>query len=151
MFSRGLFLETKLITPHSQIPNKILDVFPLPDKACFKNLVPLRPSYSLHLHQSLHWEDRWGTTDDFTASFLHFNLFFTALLDFGKSRPVHFWTICCLLTSSSVCLVFFSLSLCLARWFWPDLVSKRHVHTTAFASLYQFLMVRKSSCGQTAR
>ena len=31
---------------------------------------------------------------------------------------------CCRPTSSSVCLVFFPLSLCLARWFWPD-------HTTA--------------------
>ena len=28
---------------------------------------------------------------------------------------------CCLPTSSSVCLVFFPFSLCLARWFWPDL------------------------------
>ena len=34
-------------------------------------------------------------------------------------------------TSSSVCLVFFPLSLCLARWFWPDLMNGRHVHTTA--------------------
>ena len=38
---------------------------------------------------------------------------------------------CCLPTSSSVCLVFFPLSLCLARWFWPDLMNGRHVHTTA--------------------
>ena len=38
---------------------------------------------------------------------------------------------CCLPTSSSVCLVFFPLSLCLARWFWPDLMNRRHVHTTA--------------------
>ena len=40
---------------------------------------------------------------------------------------------CCLptSTSSSVCLVFFPLSLCLARWFWPDLMNGRHVHTTA--------------------
>ena len=30
---------------------------------------------------------------------------------------------CCLPTSSSVCLVFFPLSLCLARWFWPDLMN----------------------------
>ena len=29
---------------------------------------------------------------------------------------------CCLPTSSSVCLVFFPLSLCLARWFWHDLI-----------------------------
>ena len=37
---------------------------------------------------------------------------------------------CCLPTSSA-CLVFFPLSLCLARWFWPDLMNGRHVHTTA--------------------
>ena len=38
---------------------------------------------------------------------------------------------CCLPTSSSVCLVFFPLSLCLAKQFWPDLMNGRHVHTTA--------------------
>ena len=38
---------------------------------------------------------------------------------------------CCLPTSSSVCLVFFPLSLCLARWFWPNLINGRHDHTTA--------------------
>ena len=38
---------------------------------------------------------------------------------------------CCLPTSSSVCLVFFALSLCLARWFWPDLMNGKHDHTTA--------------------
>ena len=38
---------------------------------------------------------------------------------------------CCLPTSFSVCLVFFPLSLCFARWFWPDLMNGRHDHTTA--------------------
>ena len=38
---------------------------------------------------------------------------------------------CCLPTSSSVCLVFFPLSLCLSKWFWPDLMNGRHDHTTA--------------------
>ena len=37
---------------------------------------------------------------------------------------------CCLPTSSSVCFVFFPLSLCLARWFWPDLMNGKHDHTT---------------------
>ena len=40
-----------------------------------------------------------------------------------------FW--CCLLTSSFVRLVFFPLSLCIARWFWQDLMNGRHDHTTA--------------------
>ena len=34
-------------------------------------------------------------------------------------------------TSSSVCLVFFPHSLCLARWFWPNLMNRRHDLTTA--------------------
>ena len=38
---------------------------------------------------------------------------------------------CCLSTSTFVCLPFFLLSLCLARWFWPDLINGRHEHTTA--------------------
>ena len=32
----------------------------------------------------------WGTTDDFSTSFLHFSLFSTALWDLVNSRPVHF-------------------------------------------------------------
>ena len=38
---------------------------------------------------------------------------------------------CCLPTSSFVCLVFFPLSLCLAKWFWPDLMNGRHDNTSA--------------------
>ena len=41
---------------------------------------------------------------------------------------------CCLPTSSSVCLVFYPLSLCLARWFWPDLMNRRHDHTAEVCS-----------------
>ena len=42
-----------------------------------------------HHHQSLNREGRWGTTDDFATSFLHFSLFSTALWDLPDSRPVH--------------------------------------------------------------
>ena len=42
-----------------------------------------------HHHQSLNREGRWGTTDDFANSFLHFSLFSTALWDLPNSRPVH--------------------------------------------------------------
>ena len=82
-----------------------------------------------HHHQSLNREGRWGTTDDFATSFLHFSLFSTALWDLPNSRPVH--SLCCLPTSSSVCLVCFPLSLCLARWFWSDLMNGKHDHTIA--------------------
>ena len=47
---------------------------------------------SLHLHRlhlSFYHGGRWGTTDDFTTTFLHFSLFFTALWDLANSRPVH--------------------------------------------------------------
>ena len=42
-----------------------------------------------HHHQFLNHEGRWGTTDDFATSFLHFPLFSTALWDLSNSRPVH--------------------------------------------------------------
>ena len=42
-----------------------------------------------HHHQSLNREGRWGTTDDFATSYLHFSLFSTALWDLANSRPVH--------------------------------------------------------------
>ena len=38
---------------------------------------------------------------------------------------------CWLPTSSCVCRVSFPLSLCLARWFWQDLMNGRHDNTTA--------------------
>ena len=75
--------------------------------------------YHHHHHLSLHREGRWGTTNEFTTSFLHFSLFSTALWDLANHRPVH-----SLLLSShlfSVCLVFFPLSLCLARWWTEDM------------------------------
>ena len=82
-----------------------------------------------HHHQFLNREGRWGTTNDFATSFLHFYLFSTALWTCrtpGLSIP---W--CCIPTSSYVCLVFFPLSLCVARWIWPDLINWKHDHTTA--------------------
>ena len=82
-----------------------------------------------HHHLSLNREGRWGTTDDFATSVLHFTLFSTALWDLVNSKPVH--SLMSIPTSSSVCLVFFPLSLGLARWFWPDLMNGKHDHTIA--------------------
>ena len=58
-----------------------------------------------HHHLSLNREGRWGTTDDFTTSFLQLSLFCTAPWDFANSRPVlsvmlsshHFLCLPCLL------------------------------------------------------
>ena len=85
-----------------------------------------------HLHFSLNRQGRWGITDDFTTSFLHCSLFSTALWDLAKSKPVYSFIFCShLLVVVVVCLVFFPLSLCLARWFWPDLMNGKHYRTTA--------------------
>ena len=80
-------------------------------------------------HQCLNREGRWGTTDDFANSFLHFPC---SPLPSGTCRIQGLSTPwCCLPTSSSVCFVFSPLSLCLARWFWLDLMNGRHDHATA--------------------
>ena len=95
----------------------------------------------------LHCEGRWGTTDDFTISFFHFSFFPPPSWTWrapGVSIP---W--CFLPTSSCVCLVFFPLSLRLARWFLPDLMKGRHVHTTSVC-ISLFMMIRRFSCGPTA-
>ena len=42
-----------------------------------------------HRHQSLNREGRWGTTDDFATSFLHFSLFSTAVWDLPNSITFH--------------------------------------------------------------
>ena len=83
----------------------------------------------LHLYLILNREGRWGTTDDFTTSLLLSSLFSAALWDLANSRPAHFLMLSSHLFFCLPCLL--SLSLCLARWFWPDLMNRRHVHTTA--------------------
>ena len=50
----------------------------------------LVPSKILHLHLSITREGRWGTTDDFTTSILHFSVFSTAFWNLVNSRPIHF-------------------------------------------------------------
>ena len=97
-------------------------------------------------HLSLNREGRWGTTDDFATSFLHFPLFFTATWDLANSRPVHslilsshlFLCLPCLLLPFSV-----PCKMVLAR---PDERETWPHH----CSLRLFTMVRRSSCGLTA-
>ena len=93
------------------------------------NYVSIGKSHHHHHSLSLNRQGCWGTTDDLTTNFLNISLFSTASGTWrtpGLSIPR-----CCLPTSSSLCLVFFPSSLCLARWFWPDLMNVRHDHTTA--------------------
>ena len=85
----------------------------------FQNVPPwIRPwrqqrgeqHHQLHLHLSLNRGGRWCTTDDFTASFLHFSVLSTALWDLVDSRSIHsltlsfhlFFCLPCLLTLFTV-------------------------------------------------
>ena len=43
----------------------------------------------LQLHLSSNCRGYWGTTDDFTTTFLHFSLFSTAIWNLANSRPIH--------------------------------------------------------------
>ena len=98
-----------------------------------------------HHHQSLSRKGRWGTTDDFATSFLHFSLFSTALWDLPNSRPVH-----SLMLSSH-------LFLCLPCLLPPFTVPWKMVLARAYergtcpyhCCLRLFTMVR-SSCGPIA-
>ena len=100
----------------------------------------------LHLHLSLNLEGFWGTTDDFTTSFLHFSLFSTALGDLANSRPVR-----SLMLSSH-------LFLCLPCLLSPFTVPWKTVQVRPdewetcqyHFSLHLLMMVRRSSCGPTA-
>ena len=83
----------------------------------------------LNLSSSHHREGRWGTK---MISQPVSSIFPCSPLPSGTWRtPVLSIPWCFLPTFSSVCLVFSPLSLCLARWFWPDLMNGRHDHTTA--------------------
>ena len=77
---------------------------------------------------SLNREDRLGATDDFATTFLHFSLFSTALWGLPNSRPVHSLMLSSYLFLCLPCLL--PPSLCLARWFGPDLMNGRHDHST---------------------
>ena len=98
-----------------------------------------------HLRLFLTRGGRWGTTDDFTASFLHFSLFSTVLWDLPNSRPAHS------LMSSH-------LFLCLPCLLHPFIVPRKvvlarpHKRETCpyHFSLCLFPMVRRSLCGPVA-
>ena len=98
-----------------------------------------------HYHLSLNRQGRWGTTNDFTTSFLHFSLFSAAHCDLANSRPVHslmlsshlFLCLPCRLPPFTV-----PCKMVLAR---PD---EQETHPYR-CSLHLFMMVR-SSCGPIA-
>ena len=66
-----------------------LQIFTLPSTFRLRHSQEIREVLSLSYHRSLNREGRWGTTDDFATSFLHFSLFSTALWDLANSGSVH--------------------------------------------------------------
>ena len=100
-----------------------------------------------HHNQSLNREGRWGTTNDFATSFLHFPLFSAALWDLPNSRLVH-----SLMLSSH-------LFLCLPCLLPPFIVPCKMVlakpverETRAYyCRLRLFMTVSRSLCGPVAR
>ena len=113
---------------------------------CGCSLHPRRKFHHHHHHQSLNRKGRWGTSDDFTTSFLHFSLLSTALRDLANSRPVH-----SLMLSSH-------LFLCLSCLLPPLTVPCKMVLIIPdewetcpyYCSLHLFMMVRRSMCGPIA-
>ena len=80
-------------------------------------------------HLSLNCEVCWGTTDDLANSFLHFHCSPLAPWDLATSRPVHFLMLSSQLFLCLPCL-FPSFSVP-CKMVWPDLMNRRHDHTTA--------------------
>ena len=99
-----------------------------------------------HHHQSVNREGRWGTTDDFATSFLHYPLFSISLWDLPNSRPVHSLMLSSHLFLCPPCLLppfTVPCKMVLAR---PD---EREIRPY-YCSLRLFTMVRRSSCGPVA-
>ena len=111
---------------------------------CSTSEIPQSPHFT-SLHLSLDFGGHWGTTDDFTTSFLGFSLFSTALWDLANSRPVH-----SLMLSSHI--------FCLPCLLPPFTVPCKMVLTssderetcTYHFSFRLFTMVRRSLCGPIA-
>ena len=92
-------------------------------------VISLRNHHHYHHHLPLDCEDHWAPQMILQPVFSIFPCFplpSRTCRTPGLSIP---W--CCLPTSSSVCLVFFPFSLCLAWWFWPNLMNGEHDHTIA--------------------
>ena len=100
-------------------------------------------------HLSLSREGRWGTTDDFRNQFRPFFPLLHCPLGLGELQACPFPDVVFPpLPLSALSSPPTPLSLCLARWFWPDLMNGRHDHTTAVC-----ISLRSSgdlSCGPIA-
>ena len=106
----------------------------------------LRSSLRL-LRRSLNPGGRWGITDDFTTSFLHFPPFSTALWDLANFRPFHSLMLPSHLFLCLPCLLPPFTAPCKTVLARPDETGGDMTIPLQFASL---TIVRRSSCGPIA-
>ena len=99
-----------------------------------------------HNHLSPNREGLWGTTEDFTTSFLHFSQLSTVLWDLAKSRPVHSLMLSSHLFLCLPCLLPPFTVPCKMGLDWSDERETWPYH----CSLRLFTMVKRSSCGPVA-
>ena len=99
------------------------------------------------LHLSLNRESRFGTTDDFTTSFLHFCLFSSSFWDLANYRPVHSQMLSFHLFLYLPCLHTFHHTL--QDNFGHTLMNGRQT-CPHHCNLRIFTMVRRPSCGTIA-
>ena len=116
---------------------------------CLKTSCDLCVGYCMHVwslshHLSRNREGRWGTTDDFPTSFLHFTLFSTALWDFANSRPVHSLMLSSHLFLSLPCLPPFAVPV--RDGFSQTLLTGGMTRPLQFASLYHGQVFVRSDC-----
>ena len=148
--SRNIFLSCSATTKQkTKLRNAFFNFFFIAQSQQYKQQND-QHQFTLHHHhhhyQSFNREGRWGTTDDFSTSFLHFPLFSTALWNLPNSRPVHslmlsyhlFLCLPCLLPTFTV-----PCKMVLGR---PDKRETWPYH----CSLRLFTIVTRSSCGPTA-
>ena len=121
--------QKKVGSQHTLLPHVLLALYMMSHTQDSETKRQCSQSWFHHHHLSFNCEGHWCTADDFTTSFLRFSLFSTALWDLPNSRPVHSLMLSSHLFLCLPCLL--PTSLCLARWFWPDLMNQRHDHTTA--------------------
>ena len=91
--------------------------------------------FHLHFYLYLNRGGRRSTTGNFTTCFLHVSLFSTALLGLGELQACPFSNVVVRPLPLSAW-TSFPPSLCLARWFRPDLMNRSMSVPLQFASLY---------------
>ena len=128
-----LFLRFSLWRSSPTSPASIVSNVPPSSTDCRPEVNTVRLAGSQnpvhHHHQSLNREGRLGTTNDFCNQFSPFFPVLHCPLGLTVFQACPYLDVVFHLFLCLPCLL--PLSLCLARWFWLDLMNGKHDHTTA--------------------